>query len=492
MLITIILCLAIIAVAVWRGLWIRKQKESGSLIRNRRKIENQPTLVSTLGVLGTFAGITIGLLGFDSKNINESIPILLDGLKTAFFTSLLGMAGSLILSRLVSRYYDEADDGVSDINIAAGEITKAVKEMSDSIIQNNNQQAQIQAAYNNSMLSFIENVSEGLSSLSTGMGNANGSLSQLITLCTAMSVDTKALKETSATLDRNISELTTMTETNCSTQEEMLSEVQKFGDKLHNEVVEIEDQMQSTNKLLESKFAEFSELLQKSNTEALVEVMKNVTEEFNKQMNDLISRLVQENFEQLNKSVEQLNTWQQENKTMIASLTSQYKEMTENFEQTSTVLSDVSKDTQSLAGSGSKLQTIINALNAVIVEDEKFKEITANLSDSAHLNRQSMVEFKDAQSTLNQWLMRQRDFVEAVQALMAQLQDISKINDYAETFWKQTRSGMNDSVAILKNGSQTMQNQIDIINAAFYERINDTLAQLDNCIQKMVQHYDKR
>lgn len=491
MFITIGLCLLIIAVAVYFFCWIKKQKDTGNLIKNRRKIENKPTVVSTLGVLGTFFGITIGLLGFDSFHINESIPILLDGLKTAFFTSLAGMIGSLVLSRLITQYYDEADDGVSDINIAAGEITKAVKEMSDSIIQNNNQQAQIQAAYNNSMLAFTENVSEGLSALASDMRNSNGSLGQLITLATALSVDSKALKESTSTLDRNISELTTMTETNCSTQEEMLSEVQKFGDKLHNEVVEIEDQMQSTNKLLESKFAEFSELLQKSNTEALVEVMKNVTEEFNKQMNDLISRLVQENFEQLNKSVEQLNTWQQENKTMIASLTSQYKEMTENFEQTSTVLSDVSKDTQSLTGSGSKLQTIINALNAVMVEDEKFIEITTNLNNSADLTHQSMVEFKDAQSTLNQWLMRQRNFVEAVQALMTQLQDISKINDYAETFWEQTRSGMNDSVAILKNGSQTMQNQIDSINAAFYERINDTLAQLDNCIQKMVQHYDK-
>lgn len=491
MFITIGLCLLIIAVAVYFVCWIKKQKDTGNLIKNRRKIENKPTVVSTLGVLGTFFGITIGLLGFDSFHINESIPILLDGLKTAFFTSLAGMIGSLVLSRLITQYYDEADDGVSDINIAAGEITKAVKEMSDSIIQNNNQQAQIQAAYNNSMLAFTENVSEGLSALASDMRNSNGSLGQLITLATALSVDSKALKESTSTLDRNISELTTMTETNCSTQEEMLSEVQKFGDKLHNEVVEIEDQMQSTNKLLESKFAEFSELLQKSNTEALVEVMKNVTEEFNKQMNDLISRLVQENFEQLNKSVEQLNTWQQENKTMIASLTSQYKEMTENFEQTSTVLSDVSKDTQNLTGSGSKLQTIINALNAVMVEDEKFIEITTNLNNSADLTHQSMVEFKDAQSTLNQWLMRQRNFVEAVQALMTQLQDISKINDYAETFWEQTRSGMNDSVAILKNGSQTMQNQIDSINAAFYERINDTLAQLDNCIQKMVQHYDK-
>ena len=85
-----------------------------------------------------------------------------------------------------------------------------------------------------------------------------------------------------------------------------------------------------------SKFDDFSVLLQKNNTEALVEVMKKVTEEFQSQMNALISKLVTENFEQLNNSVEKLNKWQIENKEMIQSLTSQYKEMTINFEQTST------------------------------------------------------------------------------------------------------------------------------------------------------------
>ena len=83
--------------------------------------------------------------------------------------------------------------------------------------------------------------------------------------------------------------------------------------------------MDKTNSLLERKFDEFTELLKKSNTEALVEVMKEVTAEFQKQMDALISKLIQENFDQLNKSVERLNQWQQENKEMIASLTKQYK-----------------------------------------------------------------------------------------------------------------------------------------------------------------------
>lgn len=55
------------------------------------------TLVG-LGLLGTFLGLTLGISDFDSSNtnrINESIQGLLDGMDTAFLTSLLGMGASI-------------------------------------------------------------------------------------------------------------------------------------------------------------------------------------------------------------------------------------------------------------------------------------------------------------------------------------------------------------------------------------------------------------
>lgn len=83
--------------------------------------------------------------------------------------------------------------------------------------------------------------------------------------------------------------------------------------------------MNKNNELIRQKFDEFSELLAKNNTEALVEVMKNATEQFNTQMSALIEKLVQENFKELNNSVQRMNQWQLENKEMIISLTNQFK-----------------------------------------------------------------------------------------------------------------------------------------------------------------------
>ena len=56
-----------------------------------------PSILIILGVLGTFIGIFIGLLDFDVENLENSVPQLLDGLKIAFATSVVGILFSILL-----------------------------------------------------------------------------------------------------------------------------------------------------------------------------------------------------------------------------------------------------------------------------------------------------------------------------------------------------------------------------------------------------------
>lgn len=276
------------------------------------------------------------------------------------------------------------------------------------------------------------------------------------------------------------------------TEDEINEKVGKLKEIIHGEVIEIEDNMAKTNKLLESKFDEFTELLKKSNTEALVEVMKKVTEEFQKQMNSLINKLIQENFDQLNKSVEKLNQWQQENKEMIASLTHQYREMSDNFEATSTSLTRVKDDTTSLVSEGGKLRQLVDALNQVIIEDERFIEVTKELHETANLSRSNMESFNESTKTLNEWVRKQRNFVDGVQLLIAKLEELNKIRDYGEQFWQGTKDKMEEGVGILTRGSQTLNSQLTSLDRQFYGRLSATLAELDNCITKMVEQVGKR
>lgn len=526
------ICLGIIiAVFLVCLILVRKYKNEDKLIGNRRVVEYFPTLVSTLGVLGTFFGITMGLCAFDSGNLDQSIPGLLDGLKTAFFTSLAGMIGSMILSAFISKKQDEKDGGVSDINQAAGTICQAVQQMgqitAETIGTLKRQLAEQEAdrkAFYRTMGDVMDNVKKSQASIAETLANINttqtssaSALDSLVILQRAQGSTLDALKETSSAMVSSIGNLeeATAAETEAiqsvqissekvadftqhvpeildvlsgmsGTQDEINDQVQKLKDILDAEVDQIERSMDKTNDLLERKFDEFTELLKKSNTEALVEVMKKVTEEFQKQMNSLINKLIQENFDQLNKSVERLNQWQQENKEMIASLTSQYKEMSTNFEATSTSLTRVKDDTESLVSEGGKLRKIVDALNEVIVNDERFIKTAEHLQKTAELSQSNMEAFDTSTKALNEWVRKQRNFVDGVQMLIEKLQELSKIKDYNEQFWQGTKHSLEEGVGMLNRTAQTLHTSLTDIDRQFYNRLNTTLAELDTCIQAMI------
>lgn len=503
-------CLSIIVVAfIVCLILVLKFKNSEKMEANRRIIEYFPTLVSTLGVLGTFWGITKGLMAFDTSDLDQSIPGLLDGLKTAFFTSLAGMIGSMFLSAFISKKQDERDGGISDINQAAGEITKSVKAMSDANTETMRSIQQQLTEQEADRKAFYRTVGEVMSKISDTQKSITSAIDSLVVLQRSQENSLADIKEATtqqsvainsvAKYSQEVSEYThhlgeilDVISGMSGTEDEINEKVGKLKEIIHGEVIEIEDNMAKTNKLLESKFDEFTELLKKSNTEALVEVMKKVTEEFQKQMNSLINKLIQENFDQLNKSVEKLNQWQQENKEMIASLTHQYREMSDNFEATSTSLTRVKDDTTSLVSEGGKLRQLVDALNQVIIEDERFIEVTKELHETANLSRSNMELFNESTKTLNEWVRKQRNFVDGVQLLIAKLEELNKIRDYGEQFWQGTKDKMEEGVGILTRGSQTLNSQLTSLDRQFYSRLSATLAELDNCITKMVEQVGKR
>ena len=68
---------------------------------NLRLLDTAAGTLVGLGLLGTFLGLTSGIIDFDSsstQNIQKSIQLLLSGMGTAFITSLVGMLLSMIYS----------------------------------------------------------------------------------------------------------------------------------------------------------------------------------------------------------------------------------------------------------------------------------------------------------------------------------------------------------------------------------------------------------
>lgn len=64
---------------------------------NARTVSNVPTVLTSIGIFGTFLGIALGLSDFNSEDIRGSVPPLIDGLKTAFWSSVTGVFFALTI-----------------------------------------------------------------------------------------------------------------------------------------------------------------------------------------------------------------------------------------------------------------------------------------------------------------------------------------------------------------------------------------------------------
>lgn len=86
---------------------------------------NLPALLTSIGVAGTFLGITVGLSEFNFNGVDQgtasllqSASQLLDGMKTAFYTSLAGLAGSAIIMIIMQSLNSDLRRRVESINLS--------------------------------------------------------------------------------------------------------------------------------------------------------------------------------------------------------------------------------------------------------------------------------------------------------------------------------------------------------------------------------------
>ncbi len=73
---------------------------------SRRATALGPTILTTLGIFFCFAGIAWGLLDFDPNDVRSSVPHLLQGIRTAFWSSVVGIFWALTLKIRVALFGD--------------------------------------------------------------------------------------------------------------------------------------------------------------------------------------------------------------------------------------------------------------------------------------------------------------------------------------------------------------------------------------------------
>lgn len=89
---------------------------------HRNELNQVPGMLTGLGILGTFIGLSIGLHNFNATGstmeMTKGIEGLMDGIKVAFHTSIFGLVFSLVFNAVYKRKLFEAENAVSEFSHA--------------------------------------------------------------------------------------------------------------------------------------------------------------------------------------------------------------------------------------------------------------------------------------------------------------------------------------------------------------------------------------
>lgn len=206
--------------------------------------------------------------------------------------------------------------------------------------------------------------------------------------------------------------------------------------------------IQESNQKLANNLEKFGQNLASSNHDALIEALNDVIEDLNSSFRDTLGLLVKQNFSELTSSIDNLNNWQRENKEYIENFAQRYEKIVQYTDDMNKNLKKIVLSNAKLLDQDSKLYDIIEALNSVMVDDERFIEITENLNESSDNIKNSMSQFVlDLQETKNQ-LAGINNLKANLELLNNQLSQLRNIDIDEERIYmqgiKQTMSSMDE------------------------------------------------
>jgi len=413
--------LVLMAVVFISGLWFTKKDEQHDFVHY------VPTLLTTMGIFGTFLGIVLGLLDFDQSNIEISIPPLLAGLKTAFITSLVGIFSSLVFKTLSTFSFLKP---VLDENT----IVYATPE---AILQTMNEQV--------AEIKYLkEDLKESL------IGDTDKSLiSELKTL----------RREMSRNAEQAIQE----------NKQQALKQQQIF------------DQFSSK---LWGKLQNFADTLSKSATKQVIEALRHVIADFNHNLTEQFG----DNFKQLNKAVANLLAWQDNYKVQLKEMTEQYNHGVKAITATEASVANISKQSQAIPDTMSRLQGVMEINQHQLDELERHLASFEKMSEKAtaafpNMQHQVTATINDIAAAVNKASEHYNSLLTESDGYIKK--HISTSHQLLASFSDETTKGINNIASQLINSStlmgknighlETQSEQVKIHSQKVMDEFNATL-----------------
>ncbi len=158
----------------------------------RRTVASAPSILTSIGIFGTFLGIAIGLMNFDPNNVIAGVPLFLSGIKMAFWSSVVGIFAALLHRIKFSLYpYDDGDTSGAESDAVA---LDSLSQMSNSLTALEGSMGNIEDLVNSGVQSFdtiardtsaeskyqelIDNLNRLGDRVEIGMGEMAGGVSQ--------------------------------------------------------------------------------------------------------------------------------------------------------------------------------------------------------------------------------------------------------------------------------------------------------------------------
>lgn len=508
MVINIVFTLIILSLAIW---------DLRSFGGNNHK--DFKSLIISLGILGTFVGIFIGLMGFNTHDLLSSVPMLLDGLKTAFYTSIVGMGSAISLSIYQKGKSKAAEN--SEVDFIATQARKLdellhLRELSNvtSVLQNIKGELNKREDFEKDLKQMLKDIDislhKALETLASGaskelikaleivISDFNNNLKeqfgenfkqlneathnmltwqneykdQIINNTNAMQAMRETLKDAQDSMNKatesiiankeNLMQIQQYNEQNSSIQEKLLQALQTLNTLSHS----FEDKLQAVASLKDSSLAALQD--SKSFIHSLQEA-KDTLREYLKHYEEKLLEFFNQSCTRLNDTN---STLQSQNDSILQSISSTHKEFSNSLQNANM---EVLESFKVASQTSNNLAQIVNddmqaKSNALLALNENFKQ-----------NADSMLEKLD--ETSNKSLSHAQQMQEQMQNLYNEKFAIlnEKITDTTKTLRETLTDNANNLENFTKDSIQTISN-------AFEERDRA----LQNTMQNNYEHVMNR
>ena len=434
--------------------------------RAARFVRDAPTLLTSLGILGTFVGIVVGLLHFEPTDIDTSIPNLLDGLKTAFITSLAGM-GSAILLKILS---------TTPILIPR----QSTKENTP--------------ASPEEILRTLVDQRQGINALRDAIAGKEETsvVGQLVLSRQAQADDNSETRKAIADLKNAISgtaagslvgQLTLLR--NEQTQHHRALMQARAEDRAHLDAL--------ADKLWQA-LEDFAEMLSKSASEQVINALKEVIVDFNRNLTEQFG----ENFKALDASVQKLVQWQENYGLQLEQMTQQYALGVQAITETEASVAQISEETQQIPVTMEKLKTVMVTNQHQIDELGNHLEAFRDMRDKAveavpEIRSQVQKTVDDVAASVEAANNHYNTLLERSERFISEHDQQSRV--LLQAFVTTTEEGIQKVKTGLETGVNEFKNAVTANAKHFGEQVqtllNDATQQVGDSVNAASEHHRK-